>query len=229
MRASHHAQFYINIETLFDNQKLQFFVGYDLAMGTVSGSQSVAAINARRDKIRIVMDKMAEKGKPITAHALLAECHKADIKISYGALVRDRIAINKTNTFVENIAESEYSAAMEEIWQSLDYIHAEAIDNYQRTWKQIQTRIRDTPKGKIKEVTETHNQAGPKAMFLQIAKDALDLKLKYMSGDAVKLSVVLLNKKLAEFREQLELAKRERDKALDELKTIKEKAAPHVE
>jgi hypothetical protein len=174
-------------------------------------NSSVEKIQARRNELTKIMLEYQQKGKIATRDQYLEELAKSGFCIDIATLYRDKIAINRTNTFVEEIAESQYSAMQEDIYNKILYIEEQALLLYDKDWKVSRIVKRNLPNGSITESSIVHDDK-PKLQCLGLIKDLQTLKQNMLKGENIQLGVTLMGKKLGQVKEELELVTKERDK-----------------
>jgi hypothetical protein len=130
----------------------------------------------RQSLAKIVMD-FRRQGKQITRYGLQPELKKVGFDVSYSTVYRDLTVLNRANTYVRDLSESNYSAYQEDIANSLDWVEqqarAEFLDN--KTY-----------------------------FYLGIIMKVQDLKIKHTNGDNINISVALLGKKLDQMKSELQ-------------------------
>lgn len=172
---------------------------------------SVENIGTRRNELRKIMLEYQQKGKLATRDQYLEELAKRGFCIDIATLYRDKIAINRTNTFVEDIAESQYSAMQEDIYNKLLYVEEQALQLYDKDWKTSRFFKRSLPTGTITESSIVQDDK-PKIQCLGLIKDLQALKQNMLRGENIQLGVTLIGKKFDQVKEELALVTKERDK-----------------
>lgn len=185
-------------------------------------NSSVKKIQARRNELRKIMLEAQHTGKPRTREELLKQLAEKGFDIDFSTLYRDKIEINRTNTFIEDIAESEYSPMQEDIYNKLLYVEEQALQLYNKDWKISRFVKRNLPDGSITESSIVHDDK-PKLQCLGLIKDVQILKRNALKGDPVNLSFVMLSKKLSNLKEELGLTTRQLNEYQRENTELKEK------
>ncbi len=162
----------------------------------------------RRDALAAVLEDALRKDIHPKRSYLLEAMRKKGHPVSVPVLYADMTALNRGNTFVRDLTESNYSAYIEEIYRRLQWVEAEAERQYGREWTTNQRIIRVGPQGEETETHITEEQAQPKAQFLALIAKTQELKHKILVGDTTQLSAALLSEKFQSMKEELETLKR---------------------
>ena len=166
--------------------------------------KSVDDIAGRRLMLAKVIEKAQTDDKHLTEKEQLAIMKKKGYNMSRATLYTDKTALNRSNTFVRDLAESNYSKYIEDIFKTLDFVEAEARIQYNKKWTQDKVVKKETQDGVMVETHITEEQAMPKNMFLLTIARAAELKARLLAGDAVHISVALLAQKFAKMTNELE-------------------------
>jgi len=75
-----------------------------------------------------------KKGIPITRTYLIESLKKKGHIIDKSTLYRDRTFLNHNNTFIRDIAESNYSEMMQDIWEKLEWVEEQSLEQYSKKW-----------------------------------------------------------------------------------------------
>lgn len=124
---------------------------------------------------KIVVD-FKRQGKQITRYALQPELKKAGFSVSYSTVYRDLTVLNRKNTYVRDLSESNYSAYQEGIANSLDWVEQQARTEFLKNKMYF---------------------------YLGIIMKVQDLKMKHTSGDNIQVSAALLGKKFDQMHTEL--------------------------
>lgn len=176
---------------------------------------TVEDIEVRRQALLDVILETRKKRKLLTRKAMIDGMKKKGFDVDVATLYRDRTALNRTNNFVRDLAESNYSAIQEDIQEVLDWVEQEAERQYRKTWTNSKTVKKEIPTNEglveIEEVTTTGEVAAAKAAFLKIIKEVQELKNKLIHGENIQLSVALLKDKIRKLESENEELKKSGD------------------
>ena len=169
---------------------------------------TVKDITERQALLKQIIDDYKKKGRQPSRKDLLVELEKRGHHIDMSTLYRDKTAINSENYFVVDIAETNYSAYMEEIWESYELIKQEAIKNYEKDW--VITKEIERSKNEPETITEKiYGHPDSKLRFLKLLKEATDSQVSLLKGDTLDVSVGFLGKKLGQYKEELTIQEQE--------------------
>lgn len=176
------------------------------------GRNSEENIDKRRLVLQEIINHALVNNIHISEKYLMGELEKKDYHITRGTLYFDRIAIAKMNTFVRDMAESSYSQIIEDIYNNIGLIEAEAFQLANMTWQKERVTRTDLPKAKntkgaakqskVEEVER--NNFIPKERFLRLALECQTAKTNLLKGDVTNITVAMLSKRLDQYRLQLE-------------------------
>lgn len=165
-------------------------------------------VENRREALSKIIAQFQKERKIINRFTLQPALKEAGFDVSEGTIYRDMTVINRSNTWVKDLVESNYSALQENIASMLDIIEKEAYDNYKKTWTTSKTTKKQVPRKdgtiEITEETKTGELAGPKATFLNILTRVQELRMKHTHGDNINISAALLTAELQEAKDKLE-------------------------
>ena len=136
----------------------------------------------RRIKLLEIINKFRAKGKLVNRYTLQPELAKAGFKVSFATIYRDMTSLNQNNTWVRDLAQSNYSAYQEDISNNLEWIEAQAKKKFEETGQNVWLGI-------IHRVQET--------------------KMKHTNGENINISAALLNKKFTEMSSKKEKENKE--------------------
>ena len=130
----------------------------------------------RQTLAKIVID-FKRQGKQITRYTLHPALKKTGFNVSYSTVYRDLTVLNRDNTWVRDLSESNYSAYHEEIANSLDWVEQQAREEFLKN----------------------------RAYFnLGIILKVQDLKIKHTNGENINVSAALLGKKFNQMQTELQ-------------------------
>lgn len=152
--------------------------------------QSVDDTQQRRSKLLEIVNKFRAEGKLCNRYTLQPALEQAGFKVSFATIYRDMTSINQKNTWVRDLAQSNYSAYQEQISQNLEYIEHQADLKFQETGNHVWLNI-------IHRVQET--------------------KMKHTNGDNISISAALLNKKFNQMSKEKD-EKKEQEPVIDVIK-----------
>jgi Fe2+ or Zn2+ uptake regulation protein len=173
-------------------------------------------VTMRRLEVQKIALQLKQKGKPVNRYSVYPLLKKKGFVTSYTTVYRDINAISRENTWVRDLAESNYSAYQEEISNRLQWIEDQAEKQYKKKWKTAKKSIKNqkTKEGAL-ETTEqsiTTENAQPKIGFLKIIKEVQELKMKHTNGENINISAALLGKKFNKIKTQYKTDKEEETK-----------------
>lgn len=179
-----------------------------------SKGTTVEDINLRRDVLAKIISDLKVEGVPVTKKILVEKMAKKGYKMDDSTLHRDRTELNKKNTFVRDMGESNYSSYIEEIATTLDYVTNEALAIYEAEWNKVavntKTKGGRIVKGRVvggetvfHERKAEKNALHAKIQALRIINDATKCKLELLKGDTINISVALLGQKLNKLKDEV--------------------------
>ncbi len=131
----------------------------------------------RRQCIQQTITKLRKSDKPVNRFTVQSELTKAGYDISESTVYRDMTALNRENTWIRDLSESNYSAYQEEISNNLEWVIHQAATQYEKTNDHV---------------------------WLNIILKAQDTKMKYANGENINISAALLGKKFNELKDELD-------------------------
>ena len=129
----------------------------------------------RRLKLLDIVNQCREKGKLINRYTLQPELEKKGFNVSFATIYRDMTSINQKNTWVRDLAQSNYSAYQESISQNLEWIEQQAQQKFE----------------------ETNNH-----VWLNIIHSVQQTKMKHTNGENITISAAMLGKKFNEIKKE---------------------------
>lgn len=163
---------------------------------------------ARRRALMKIMGDFRKEGKLANRSTLQKPLEQAGFPASTGTIYRDITLINRENTWVKDLVESNYSAFQEHISDMLDFVEQEALDNYNKKWTldKKTKRVVSNSKGEFESLEETTTQemAAPKVQFLEIIGKVQQLRMKHTHGDNINISAALLSAELQDAKDKLQ-------------------------
>ena len=171
-------------------------------------ANTTIVINNRQTLLKDILTDAKNNGVPISNNDAIKLMQERGFRDYNPRLYfRDRLAVNKTSSYVVDLCQSNYSAYLENIDFKLSFIETEAINLYNKTWNQNKTIEKSVViEGNITPVTEVHTTsdiAAPKLKALEIMRDIQKLKLEMTNGDYLNLSAALLGQKYREMEDEL--------------------------
>ncbi|MDH3339804.1 MAG: hypothetical protein OEL84_00810 [Nitrosopumilus sp.] len=129
----------------------------------------------RRLKLLDIVNQFREKGKLVNRYTLQPALEEQGYKVSFATIYRDMTSINQKNTWVRDLAQSNYSAYQESISQNLEWIEQQAQKMFQET--------------------ENH-------VWLNIIHRVQETKMKHTNGENINISAAMLGKKFNEMKKE---------------------------
>lgn len=134
-------------------------------------SVAVDETQERRIALLDIINQFRNEGKLVNRYTLQPALEQAGFKVSFSTIYRDMTSINQKNTWVRDLAQSNYSSYQEQISQSLEWIETKASEKFEETG---------------------HH------MWLNIIHRVQETKMKHTNGENINISAALLNKKFRE-------------------------------
>jgi hypothetical protein len=191
-------------------------------------TQGSTHANQERRRLAIVkiISQLRKEHKPVNRFTVLPLIRAEGYDVEEGTVYRDLTVINRENTWVRDLVESNYSAYQERIAENLDFMEKEAIENYHKSWTMNKTvkRVVSNEKGNFETIEETITQemASPKAQFLLILGKVQELRMKHTHGDNINISAALLSAELQDAKDSLQkLSKGDKTPIIDVLELAK--------
>ena len=139
---------------------------------------SVDDTQERRLALLDLVNEFRSKGKLINRYTLQPELEKLGFKVSFATIYRDMTSLNQKNTWVRDLAESNYSAYQESISNNLEWIEQQAQKQF--------------------EDTQNH-------VWLNIIHRVQETKMKHTNGDNINISVAILGKQFNKLKHESRL------------------------
>ena len=133
--------------------------------------KSAEDTHERRLKLLEIYEDFRAKGKMINRYTLQPALEKAGYKVSYATVYNDLTQINQKNTWVRDLAQSNYSAYQEQISQNLEWIEQQAQKQFKKTNNHV---------------------------WLNIIHSVQQTKMKHTNGENINISAAMLGKKFRE-------------------------------
>ncbi len=169
-------------------------------------------IALRRKALQEVIVELHKASIPTTNEAIITKMVQRGYKTYWQQnLYRDMTWVNKNNTFVRDITESNYSAMCEAQFQELADIQAkvkEWTENPPTETRQVYNAEPDSnPKNaqgyKLVLDSVIHNTVSP-MQILSMRKSVADTQLRLLNGDIVNTSIALLTEEFKSMSEEIE-------------------------
>jgi len=183
-------------------------------------------VNNRRVELQKIIDEFKKKGVPITRQGLIDELQKKGYTSNRNILYDDRTALNKDNTFISDLTESNYSQMMQDIYEKLSWVEEQAMTQYNKKWTNSKLVTKNTAQGTFEETHTTDEIAQPKAAFLSIIKDTQKLKYEFLTGNNIHLSAVLLMQKFQQLNQKIFELERSKKSLLNPPKKLTDYITP---
>ena len=134
----------------------------------------VEDVTVRRREIMKIITQLRKKGQRVNRYTVKEQLNKSGFEPSVSTVYRDMTAINRENTWVRDLAESNYSAYQEDISNTFDWLEMQAS----------------------KQFESTHDH-----VWLNIILKVQDSRIKHTRGENINISVALLGKKFKELED----------------------------
>jgi hypothetical protein len=171
-----------------------------------------------------VQMELAKQGKPISPKALMLGMETKGYKINYQQYLTVKKKINEQCTFVTDIAESDYSSMIRDIYEKIVFIETECLDLAKEDWRIRKQRTGDaTDEGSRNTWVETEdNQHKPKHDFYDLALKCQKEKRELLKGDVINVSGALLSQKFQQVRDESEEKSNEIKRLKSKLKALQD-------
>lgn len=147
--------------------------------------------------------QLVKEGKPLTNKNVMLGMEKAGWKGDRWQFYYIQKKWQENSNFVVSIAETQYSAMIEDIYRKLMNIEDQCFELAEENWTVRKTRTGDGSEGSSYVETED-NQYKPKHDFLKLAKEVQKEKRELLKGDVINVSVAMLEKKFQKLRDESE-------------------------
>jgi len=137
----------------------------------MTGIMMIDDVTSRRRQVMKIMSQLKKSGQRINRYIIKDQLDKLGFEVSVATVYRDMTAVNRENTWVRDLAESNYSAYQEDISNNLEWIESQASQQF--------------------ESTNNH-------VWLNIILKVQDSRIKHTNGENINISVALLGKKFKE-------------------------------
>ena len=151
---------------------------------------SVEDTFARRTKLLEIVNDFRSKGKLINRYSLQPELEKQGFKVSFATIYNDMTAINRNNSWVRDLASSNYSAYQEDISSNLEWIEEQARKQF--------------------ESSKNH-------VWLNIIHRVQETKMKHTNGENINISAAMLGKQFNKLKEE-SMKESEKEEMIDIIK-----------
>ena len=105
-------------------------------------------VTIRRREVMKIINQLRKKGQRVNRYTVKDQLDKLGFQISISTIYRDMTAINRENTWIRDLAESNYSAYQEEIDNNLEWIANQAVQKFKETgdhvWLNIMLRTQES-------------------------------------------------------------------------------------
>jgi cell division protein FtsB len=174
-----------------------------------------------KQQVKMYCDVEAElikEGKMITNQNIATGLEAKGLKsLTRGKLYRLKQTASEKNNFVLNIARSQYSAMVQDIYDKIlfieDKISGLAEDDW--TMHETETSSGDGDHANFEKTKTIDNQHKPRHDFYRLLLDCQTAKTKILSGDVMNVSIAMIEQNFNKLRD-------ERDEYLKEIKRLRE-------
>ena len=145
----------------------------------------IASINdtqERRIRLLEIINNFRSQGKLVNRYTLQPALKEAGYDVSFATIYRDMTAINQNNSWVRDLASSNYSAYQEDISSNLEWIETQAKTQFEKT--------------------EDH-------VWLQIVHRVQETRMKHTNGENINVSAAMLGKQFNKMKKDSEKEKEE--------------------
>ena len=125
-------------------------------------------VTIRRREVMKIMTHLRKNGQRVNRYTVKEQLDKSGFEMSASTIYRDMTAVNRENTWVRDLAESNYSAYQEEIDNNLEWMAHQAVKKFKETGDHV---------------------------WLNILLKTQESKMKHTTGENINISVALLGEK----------------------------------
>ncbi|MGI0027824.1 MAG: hypothetical protein ACREAD_08305 [Nitrosopumilaceae archaeon] len=164
------------------------------------------AVLRRRSLLKIIT-QFKKEGKQISRFTLQPALKEVGFDVSFATVYRDMTVLNRENTWVRDLVESNYSAYQEQIYDTLEMVEREALELYQNKpeiCRKIHKEISKNGTVTTIEETTTEEVANMTSLLLEIILKVQALKIKHFHGDNINVSAALLSAELQDAKDKLQ-------------------------
>jgi len=134
-------------------------------------------VTIRRREVLKIMTHLKKNGQRINRYTVKDQLDKSGFDMSVSTIYRDMTVINRENTWVRDLSESNYSAYQEDISNNLEWVIHQAITQFEKTKNHV---------------------------WLNIMLKAQETKMKHTNGENINISAALLGKKFKQLKKELD-------------------------
>ena len=136
-----------------------------------------------------IMSQLKKDGQRVNRYTIKDKLDKLGFEVSVATVYRDTMAVNRENTWVRDLSESNYSAYQEEIDNNLEWVAHQAVKMFNETGDHV---------------------------WLNILLKTQESKMRHVAGENVNVSVALIGekfrKRMAELENQNNFSTEEKEK-----------------
>ena len=169
-----------------------------------SGRNSDKVIKERRAVIQQIINDLHKEGKPIRPKILHEKLKEKGFVIDTVTLYFDRKFLAENNSWVRDIAESNYSQMIEDHHTNVSYIRDQAMDLAEKSWSKSKAKRKIAGETTTTETELIEDEANPRERFYRLALDCEKQLLELLKGDVLNYSVAFLQKKLQSYKAEIE-------------------------
>ena len=134
-------------------------------------------VTIRRREVLKIMTYLKKNGLRINRYIVKNQLDKSGFEMSVSTIYRDMTAINRENTWIRDLAESNYSAYQEEIDNNLEWISHQTVKKFKETGDHV---------------------------WLNILLKTQESKMRHTVGENINVSVALIGEKFRKKMAELE-------------------------
>ena len=156
------------------------------------------------EKLQTVQQDLIKAGKPLTPKNLITGLEKKGFKGNRKNFYTIQNRLNEQSSFVTDIAETQYSAMVEDIYRQIQFIEGKCLELADDNWQISKRRTGDgTEEGSRNTWQEFEdNQHKPKHDFLDLALKCQKEKRELLKGDVINVSTAMLSQKFQQLRDE---------------------------
>lgn len=169
-----------------------------------NGRNSDAVIKKRRDTVQLIINDLHKEGKPIRPRTIHERLKEKGYEVDTVTLYFDRKYLAEHNSFVRDIAESNYSQMIEDHHTNVSHIRDQALELAEKLWQKTKAKRKIAGETTTTETEMIEDEAIPRERFYRLALDCERQLLELLKGDVLNYSVAFLQKKLQTYKAEVE-------------------------
>jgi len=144
------------------------YISFLILYNRIISSMMIEDVTIRRREVMKIMAHLKKNGQRINRYTVKDQLDKLGFDMSVSTIYRDMTALNRENTWVRDLAESNYSAYQEEIDNNLEWVSHQVVKKFRDTGDHV---------------------------WLNILLKTQESKMRHTAGENISVSVALLGEK----------------------------------